>query len=182
MNIKNALKYIGIGILAIFIVGFLSMGLVLSDIASSSATDSKMLNSTSSAKALIVYAPGITGEAKETAMTIGKDLQNKGYSVNIAGIKSDEAKDASDYDIVIVGGPIYAGKLSSSTQEYIESVKVGKNTTIAVFSVGLLKDDVENDEVLEKELLGNKIKTFVKFISGEDSKAKSLEFINKITV
>lgn len=39
------------------------------------------------------------------ATKIGYNLQDKGYNVVLAGIKSSAAADISGYDLIIVGGP-----------------------------------------------------------------------------
>jgi len=72
---------------------------------------------------MVVYDPGITGTAKNVADSIAKDLQAKGYRVELAGISSSKADNTSDYSVIVVGGPIYAGNASSSVKEYLKNLK-----------------------------------------------------------
>jgi flavorubredoxin len=94
------------------------------DLSSYGATDSKSLNptGTSIGRALVVYDPGFSGAAKQDATKIAEDLQTKGYTVNLAGVRSGTAGEKSGYDIIVAGGPMYWGEVSSSIDGYLKTV------------------------------------------------------------
>jgi menaquinone-dependent protoporphyrinogen IX oxidase len=56
------------------------------------------------------------------ATKIGYNLQDKGYNVVLAGIKSSAAADISGYDLIIVGGPLYADTPAKTVQDYLPTV------------------------------------------------------------
>jgi flavodoxin len=84
-------------------------------------------------KALVVFNPGVSGEARKAAEIIAGDLQSKGYTVNLAGIKSPAAADVSGYDVVIAGGPMYFGRVSNSVDGYLNGLKPQNGVKLGVF-------------------------------------------------
>ena len=121
-------------VIIVTVVGF---GLVISDVAGNLATDSKALpNGAAIGKALVVYNPGLSGAAKDVATKIGYNLQSSGYDVTLAGIKSSSAAKITGYGVIVVGGPIYAGKPSSSVQSYLNGLNPLMQTKIGVFGSG----------------------------------------------
>lgn len=75
------------------------------DVAGALATDIHLLpHGDPIGQALVVYSPGLSGGAKDVAAKIGYNLQDKGYNVVLAGIKSFAAEDISGYDVIVVGG------------------------------------------------------------------------------
>ena len=103
-------------VMALFIA---AAAVITYDVAGALATDSHPLpNGAPIGQAIVVYNPGLSGGAKDVATKIGYDLQDAGYNVTLAGVKSDTAADIVGYDVVVVGGPIYGGKPAKSKQEY----------------------------------------------------------------
>jgi flavodoxin len=133
----KALKIVFAVFAVLLIVAFSGFALVVFDVAGGFATGSHPLpNDSAVGKAIVVYDPGLSGKAKDAASQIGFDIQDSGYSVTLAGVKSSDAADVSGYDIVVVGGPIYAGKPASSIQDYLQNLSVGENVTVGVFGYG----------------------------------------------
>ncbi len=136
----NGLVIIGlvvVGIIVIAAVALTAAGLLFcGDIMSYTDTGNRTLspNGTPVGKALVAYNPGVSGEAKAAAEKIAGDLQSRGYEVSLAGIRSAAAADASGYDVVIVGGPMYFGKVSSSVDSYLKALKPQKDTKVGAFA------------------------------------------------
>lgn len=136
----NALMIVGlvvVGIIVIVAAVGTAMGLLFcGDVMSLTDTSSQVMNPAGApvGKALIVYNPGVSGAAKNAAATIAGDLQSKGYTVNLAGIKSAAAANISGYDVVISGGPMYFGRVSNSVDAYLTALKPQKNVTLGVFA------------------------------------------------
>ncbi len=153
MDIKKIGKFLGIGIITVFIVALAAMGFVFFDLMSYTATGSETLNSngSSNGNALVVYDPGISGASKDIANAVGKKLQSKGYTVKLAGIRSDVALNTSDYEYIVVGGPIYAGSASNSVKDYLKTLKPTEKTTIGVFASGDDPDTAKNNVTLLEE-------------------------------
>lgn len=145
----NLLMIIGLVIVGIIIVvaivgiamGVLFCGDVMSYIGPGSQTLSPA--GTSVGKALVVYNPGLSGEAKKAAENIAGDLQSKGYTVNLAGIKSADATNVSGYDVVVAGGPMYWGRVSNSVDAYLNAIKPQNGVKLGVF--GTTGSDKFND-------------------------------------
>ncbi|MGZ7050281.1 MAG: hypothetical protein ACXVHO_09770, partial [Methanobacterium sp.] len=111
MQTKRILKFAGLGLILIVLVAVASLGFAFYDVMSYTATGSEKLDpaGTMVGKALVVYNPGISGASKNVASKIAQNLQAKGYAVDLAGISSTTAKNTSGYNVIVVGGPVYAG-------------------------------------------------------------------------
>jgi flavodoxin len=152
------------------------------------ATDSEKLNpaGTEVGKALVVYDPGISGASKNVATVIAKDLQAKGYAVDLAGINSAAAKNTSGYNIIVVGGPIYAGNASASVQSYLKNLKPDSNTKIGVFATGQDPDVANNQTLLIKEVAslpdGSNLKiiSITKVVNLNETNQKATEFVSAL--
>lgn len=188
METKKLLKFTALGAVLFIVIAFGAMGFVTYDVMSYTATSSEKLNpaGTEVGKALVVYDPGISGNAKDVASAIAKNLQTKGYTVDLAGINSETVKNTSEYGIIVVGGPIYAGNASKSVQSYLITLKPPENAKVAVFATGQDADILNNPEMLKKEVAplpegsSLKINAVTKFINGEDINKKCADFVNSI--
>ena len=188
MDKRRILKFTGLGVILVVIIAIVSMGFIVYDVMGYTATGSEKLNPAGKevGKALVVYDPGISGSAKDVSAVIAKDLQAKGYVVDLAGISSTTAKNPSGYNIIVVGGPIYAGKASSSVQSYLSALKIDNNAKIGVFATGQDADIINNQTLLIKEVAplpgGSNIKitAVMKVVNGNDIDQKSAEFVNAL--
>ena len=115
-------------ILAIFaalIIIVVAFGaIIFLDVAAYTATGSKTLTptGTSVGKAIVIYDPGLSGTAKGVADKVASDLQTKGYTVTLAGVKSSAATNTTGYSIIVIGGPVYAGAVTSSVKDALEQL------------------------------------------------------------
>lgn len=132
----NWIMIIGLIVIGIIVIAIAMGALFCGDIMSYTDTGSKVLSpdSASISKALVVYNPGVSGAAKNAAVAIAGDLQSKGYTVNLAGIKSAAAANISGYDVVIVGGPMYFGRVSNSVDAFLTALKPQKDVALGVFA------------------------------------------------
>ena len=91
------------------------------DLAAYTATGSQTLTptGTSIGKAIVIYDPGLSGTAKGVADKVASDLQTKGFTVTLAGIKSSAVANTTEYRVIVVGGPVYAGALTSSVKDFL---------------------------------------------------------------
>lgn len=150
---KKVLKIIAVIFIAVIIavIGFFS--LIVLDVAGSFATDVHPLpNGAPIGQAIVVYNPGLSGAAKDIATKIGYNLQEGGYNVVLAGVKSSAAADLSGYDLIVVGGPIYAGKPASSIQTYLNSLNPPADAKIGVFGYGSVAIDNTNLTLVRQDV------------------------------
>ncbi|MCW3983437.1 MAG: hypothetical protein NWE96_05525 [Candidatus Bathyarchaeota archaeon] len=147
---NKILKIILIVFAVFFVAVFAGFALVIFDVAGNLATDTHPLpHGNATGKALIVYSPGLTGGAKDVATKIGYNLQAAGYDVTLAGVKSSAAADIASYDLVVVGGPIYAGKPASAIQTYLNRLTQPAGVEVGVFGYGSAQiDDADQTAVM----------------------------------
>ena len=144
-KIRKLLKIVII-VFAIILVLIVSAFAALSlDISSFGATGSETLNPTGNpiGRALVVYDPGFSGAAKQDAAKIADNLQAEGYTVDLAGVRSATAGTKTGYDVIVAGGPIYFGQVSSSIGEYLKIVPT--NVKLGVFGATGSSTFSEND-------------------------------------
>jgi hypothetical protein len=112
--------------------------IVFKDLLSYTATSSETRSpaGASAGQALVVYDPGVSGAAKKAAIIIAEELQSKGYTVNLSGIRSATARSGAGYDVVVVDGPVYGDKLGSSVQTYLQNLNASQKAKIGVFATG----------------------------------------------
>jgi flavodoxin len=153
MNIILKIAIIAIAIIVILLVS--AVAAITLDAASITATGSQTLNpnGTQVGRALVVYNPGFSGAAKNAAEKIAGGLQSKGYSVDLAGVKSKTAEKASDYDIVVVGGPMYWGQATSSVEGYLKTLTLPSQTKLGVYvTTGSSKYSNSDFESLQQQV------------------------------
>ncbi len=131
----NLIQFVGVGVGLVIGLVIFSFLVINFDIASILATGSETLSpaGTPVGRALVVYSPGLSGAARESATKIAGDLNGKGYFVVLAGVRSSAAGSGVEYDVVIVGGPVYFGKLSSSTGDYLGSLALKSGARLGIF-------------------------------------------------
>jgi flavorubredoxin len=186
---RKAFKII-LAILAVIIILFVSVAAVIFlDVAAYTATGTKTLTptGTSVGKAIVIYDPGLSGTAKGVADKVASDLQTKGYTVTLAGVKSSAAATTHGYSIIVVGGPVYAGALTSSIKSALDSLVLNydQGTKIGVFGSGQGATAPEDIAQLRQSIpvrsdanLQNAI--VVKIGSSEDLSVRSQDFVNQL--
>ncbi len=60
-------------------------------------------------------------------------MQTKGFNVTEAGVKSSAATHIVDYNIAVVGGPVYAGAL---IKDKMNDLSITQGTKVGVFGSG----------------------------------------------
>jgi flavodoxin len=185
---RKAFKII-LAIFAALVILVVAIGAVfLLDLAAYTATGSSTLTSSGASvgKAIVVYDPGLSGAAKGVADKVAIDLQAKGYTVTLAGIKSSAAANTADYGVIVVGGPIYAGAPTSSVKDCLSNLNPTRGFKIGVFGSGqgattpsdvqMIKDTIaglKNGNSLSNALV-------VKIGQSEDLNARAEDFVTQL--
>ena len=176
-------------ILAIFaaiIIAVVAFGaIIFLDVAAYTATGTQTLTptGTSIGKAIVIYDPGLSGTAKGVADKVAADLQTKSYTVTVAGVKSSAASSTSDYKIIVVGGPVYAGALTSSIKDNLKSISIGESAKVGVFGSGQGPTSSDDIAQLKQSMptrsdLSNAV--VVKIGSSEDLNTRAQDFVNQL--
>jgi len=175
-----------IALLALVTATIVGFSVFFLNSAGSSATSTKYLLPTSypagsaSGNALVVYDPGSTGTVKDVAGQMASDLAAQGYFVYLAGIDSATAKgNASQYQVVIVGGPLDNGKASDAVQSYLENLCQGNRTRMGVFGVG--NSDSSNDQIAPLPSGSSlTIKETLEIDASQNTNTQSTEFVTQL--
>jgi len=174
-------------VLIILVVSFAAI--IFLDVAAYTATGSQTLTprDTQVGKALVIYDPGLSGTSKTVATQIATDLQTQNYLVTLAGVKSSAAVNTTGYGIIVIGGPVYAGALTSSVKGALDSLVLNhdQEAKIGVFGSGQgattpediaqLKQSipVRSDATLQNDIV-------VKIGSSEDLSTRAQDFVNQL--
>ena len=140
---------------ALLIIGAgLFAALVFGDLASYTATGSEVRSPTVAmvGKALVVYDSGLSGTATAVASKIADELAAKGYEVTLAGVRSSATASTSGFGVVVVGGPIYAGKPTASIQSYLNGLNPPAGALVGVFGRGNGAADSTDQSVIASEV------------------------------
>ena len=181
---KKIFKIILVAFLALVIFAVAGLGIVFLDVASYTASGAQTLNPSGSSvgKALVVYDPGLTGAAKDIASKIASDIQARGYTVELVGVKSPVALNATgQYQFIVLGGPIYGGKPANSIQSFLNTLILNPPTEakIGVFGVGSYNNP---NYMLYKLPEGSPLTVTyaLKINTIEDAAARSSFFVNQL--
>ena len=177
---------ISLAIFAVIIIIVVAFGaIILLDVAAYTATGSQTLTpiGTSIGKAIVIYDPGLSGTAKGVTDKIASDLQAEGYTVTETGVKSSAASNTTDYNIIVVGGPVYAGALTSSVKDSLNGISISQSTKVGVFGSGQGSTSQDDIAELEKSMptrfdLSNAV--VVKIGSSEDLSTRVQDFVNQL--
>jgi flavodoxin len=177
-------------IIAVFVVLIISVfgffSLIVLDVAGNFATDAHPLpNGAAIGQAIVVYDPGLSGAAKDVATKIGYNLQEGGYNVVLAGVKSATSANLTGYDLIVVGGPIYMGKAASTIQTYLSSFNPPADAVVGVFGYGSVKIDDFNQTTINQEVAplpsGSPVTLgpAIKIVNTDNIDSKCQEFVNR---
>ncbi len=187
MNPKKILLTVAAVAIVIILLIVGAFGLVIFDVMGNLASGSEKIGTGEvTGKALVVYNPGISGASTKVARTIADDLNAKGYSVVLAGVKSAAATGTAGCDVIVVGGPIYAGNASSSIAAYMKTLNPPANAKVGVFGTGSSSANINNPAGLKSELTGLpadrpvKVKAAVKVLNTDDVGQKCAAFVDEL--
>ncbi len=186
---KKILKII-IAIIAILVIIFaVFAAMFVLDLSAYIATGSQTLTpeGTSIGTALVLYDPGYSGAATRVAEQVAADLQTKGYTVTLAGIKSGDAQNTDGYDIIVIGGPIYAGTPTTSVKDALNNLNPDTGVMVGVYGSGSGATSPEDIQQIINGVpalgsdgaLSNAI--VVKIGQNEDLTTRAEDFVNQLT-
>ncbi len=168
----------------IIVVGFGAV--IFLDVASLTATGSQTLTPTghSVGNALVAYDPGLSGDTKNVAQKVVSVLQEQGYTVTLAGIKNSAVSHTA-FDIIVVGGPVYAGSLTSSVKDALNSLIISQGTKLGVFGSGQGSTTPDDVAMLKQSIptsLNNALTNavVVKIGKTEDISARTQDLFNQL--
>lgn len=186
---RKAFKII-LAIFAVLIIAFVAFAAVIFlDVAAYTATGSQTLTptGTSAGNALVAYDPGLSGAAKNVANEIATDLQAQGYTVTLAGIKSSAAASTSNFSIIVVGGPIYAGTPTGSVKDFLSHLNLQSGVKLGVFGSGSGDSTPEDITQIQNSIAGLSSgaslsgAAVVKIGPGDNLTTSASDFVSQLT-
>ncbi len=100
---------------------------------------------TTSGKALLVYQPSGRNTSASIADQIAKGLIDAGYEVTVSYPGKHMSPDVKDYSVVVLGSPVYMGKISDVLTNYMKNLQNAAGKKIAIYSVGMSLETPELD-------------------------------------
>jgi flavodoxin len=177
-----------IAIFATLIIIFAAFGaLFVLDLAAYGATASETLipTGTSTGTSIVIYNPGLSGAAKVVAEKVAADLQELNYTVTLAGVKSSAASNTADYNIIVIGGPIYAGGLTATVKDTLSSMTIDQGTKVGIYGSGQGTTSPEDIAQIQQSLPPRSDSTLhnaviVKIGETEDRDIRARDFVNQL--
>jgi flavodoxin len=127
----------------------------------------------------------MSGGTKKVADKVAGDLQETGYTVTLSGVKSSAAGTTTGYNIIVVGGSVYADALTGSTKNALANLLLNQGTKIGVYGSGQGATSTEDIAQIRQSIptrsdvnLQNAI--VVKIGRGEDLNARAQDFVNQL--
>jgi flavorubredoxin len=93
-----------------------------------------------SKKALIVVDPGFSKFSARIAQTISEKLTQKGYTVKLVTANNFKVLEISGADLLVLGGPVYAGQPSGGIKKVVQSISNGNRFKTLLYVTGALED------------------------------------------
>jgi flavorubredoxin len=185
---KKAFKITLIVLAVLLIVSAIAALFVFADLISYTATGVEIRTPMGVlvGKALVVYNPGLSGAASNAASKIANGLKSNGYEVTLAGVRSAAAANTTGFNVIVVGGPIYAGKPTGSIQAYLNSLNPPANASVGVFGIGQGPADSTDPHVVASEVAplpsGSTVtlKTVMKIATSENLDNRCSEFVTAL--
>lgn len=147
---QKILTYIGIPLLIIIIIFILVM-VYFSTILNKTYDLNENTVGNGKKSALLVYSLSRGNGTEEMSKNIANTLSENNYTVTMNYPSEKLNYNLKDFDLIIFGTPVYAGKISSSLEKYIKSQNI-KNENIILFVTGMLTDKHEEEETMKKWL------------------------------
>ena len=135
---KKWKKIVLIAVLTFLIVIASVLGIIFFKINSDYARGIDVLNADCSKTALIIYHPGLSSFMEDVAYAFADGLVEKGWKVELTTGSSQSPTDLSDYSLLVLGSPVYAGAPSPTIKRHIERIGdlQGIDTVLLVTSGG----------------------------------------------
>jgi flavorubredoxin len=135
---KKWKRIVLIAIIAFIIVVASVLGFVFFKINNDYVSGIEVLNADGSETALIIYHPGLSSFMKDVTYAFADGLVENGWRVEITTASSEAPTDLSDYSLLVLGSPVYAGNPSPTIKRHLERMGDlnGIDTVILVTSGG----------------------------------------------
>lgn len=146
--------------LAVVVIGAVLLAYVGLSINRDVISPIDVLNAGGGKTALVVYQPGLTSLPKDTSYAFAEGLASSGWRVEVTTASSQAPSDFSNYSLLVLAFPIYAGGPGAAEVRYVDRLGNlhGIHTVIidVPASENAMKQKVQAENgVLIESLVGN---------------------------
>ena len=170
---KKWKKIVFVVIIAFVIVVASVLGFVLFKINTDYVSGIDVLNVDGSETALIIYHPGLSSFMKDVTYAFADGLVENGWKVEITTASSQAPTDLSEYSLLAVGSPIYAGNPSPTIKRHLE--RIGDlqemDTVILITSGGNSTSDITMQQMAEE--YNGTVKTVIEVFNQEPNEGNA---------
>ncbi|MDD3412854.1 MAG: flavodoxin domain-containing protein [Lachnospiraceae bacterium] len=148
---KGVIKKIILSILGIFLIAIaVGVGILQSTVSciNKEYTMEETVLGKGEKTALLIYEPSKHDTAKEVSMSVAQIMVDHGYTVTINCPTKELVYDWEKYDVIALGSPIYAGKVSPVLKDYVTRNPI-ENKNLLLYSIGSapVENTTEIDEM-----------------------------------
>ena len=105
----------------VFVIAVASvLGFIFFKINNDYVSEIEVMNAGGSETALIIYHPGLSSFMKDVTYAFADGLVENGWRVEITTASSQAPTDLSDYSLLALGSPVYAGNPSPTIKRHLE--------------------------------------------------------------
>ena len=149
-------------ILAVVVVGIGGAFLLMRKMSSEVVSDLKVSNPAGEeGVALVIHHPGISDFQRQMNYAFTDGLVSNGWRVEITTASSQAPTDLSGYDLLVLGGPVYAGAVAQPVVSYLSGLGDlgGKRTVLIISGAGKTDEAVSVMEKLVQDANGDLVKS-----------------------
>ena len=149
-------------ILAVVVVGMSGVFLLMRKTSSEVVSDLKVSNPEGDEGiALVVYHPGLSNFQRQVNYAFADGLVSHGWRTEITTASSQAPTDLSGYDLLVLGGPVYAGAVAQPVVSYLSGLGDlgGKRTVLIISGAGKTDEAVSVMEKLVQDANGDLVKS-----------------------
>lgn len=152
--------WVGLAVTAVVVLAVAAMSSfwVISSASKEKVTPLTRLNPGGNAgHALLVFHPGLSDFPARVTSAFAEGLTQSGWSVDSTTASSEAPVTVADYDLIILGSPIYGGVMAKPASDYIARVAdfAGKPVAIILAAAGETDAGLQAAEASVRALNGN---------------------------
>jgi hypothetical protein len=148
-------------IVAVVAIAAASLALLIWRIDQDTVTQLLVVNSGGSAgKALVVYQPGLTDFPRQVTQSFTDGLVAAGWQVATTTASREATTALADYDLVVLGAPVYGGVVAKPLVRYAERVGnfAGKPVVLLLTGAGAVEAAIDAAEAMVAAANGRPIR------------------------
>ncbi|MFZ7137031.1 MAG: flavodoxin family protein [archaeon] len=135
---KKWKQIVVVAVLSFFVIVTGLVGFIFFKISSDYTSDLEVMNANGPQTALIIYHPGLSSFMQDTTYAFANGLTENDWRVEITTASAQAPTDLTEYSLLVLGSPVYAGNASVTIQRHVGRIGDlnGIDTVLLVTSGG----------------------------------------------